>query len=90
MTTVDAEWRKVERDWPVAVGRVTEERGGSRTGSAIDAALKSDVTAPVLQETVARHSVQAARLAPWMTMNGELEYLDAGTLTPAFARRAPY
>ena len=57
---------------------------------AINATLESDVTAHVLQETAARHGVQATRLARGVPMGGELEYLDAGTLATAFEGRAPY
>ena len=57
---------------------------------AINATLESDVTAHVLQETAARHEVQATRLARGVPMGGELEYLDAGTLATAFEGRAPY
>ena len=57
---------------------------------AINATLESDVSAHVLQETAARHGVQATRLARGVPMGGELEYLDAGTLATAFEGRAPY
>lgn len=57
---------------------------------AINATLESDVTAHVLQETAARHGVQATRLARGVPMGGEIEYLDAGTLATAFEGRAPY
>lgn len=57
---------------------------------AINATLESDVTAHVLQETAARHGVQATRLARGVPVGGELEYLDSGTLATAFEGRAPY
>ena len=57
---------------------------------AINATLESDVTAHVLQETAARHGVRTTRLARGVPVGGELEYLDAGTLTTAFEGRTPY
>ena len=49
--------------------------------------VEGDATAHFLAELAARHDVAASRIAHGVPLGGELEYVDGGTLSHAFAGR---
>ncbi len=57
---------------------------------AMGTTVESDVTAHVLSELGQRHGAAVTRLARGVPVGGELEYLDANTLTTAFEGRTRY
>lgn len=57
---------------------------------ATNASVEGEVTAHYIAEMAARHGVRATRIAQGVPAGGELEYLDAGTLTHALSGRREY
>ncbi len=57
---------------------------------ATNASVEGEVTAHYIAEMAARHGVRATRIAQGVPAGGELEYLDAGTLTHALSGRRDY
>jgi recombination protein RecR len=57
---------------------------------ATNASVEGEVTAHYLAGMAARHGVRATRIAQGVPAGGELEYLDAGTLTHALSGRRDY
>ncbi len=57
---------------------------------ATNASVEGEVTAHYLAEMAARHGVRATRIAQGVPTGGEIEYLDAGTLTHALSGRRDY
>ncbi|AHE98895.1 recombination mediator RecR [Thioalkalivibrio paradoxus] len=57
---------------------------------ATNASVEGEVTAHYLAEMAARHGVRATRIAQGVPAGGELEYLDAGTLSHALSGRREY
>jgi len=49
--------------------------------------VEGDATAHFLSELAGRHQVAASRIAHGVPLGGELEYVDGGTLSHAFAGR---
>jgi recombination protein RecR len=49
--------------------------------------VEGDATAHFLSELAGRHQVSASRIAHGVPLGGELEYVDGGTLSHAFAGR---
>ena len=49
--------------------------------------VEGDATAHYLADMAARHDIQASRIAHGVPLGGELEYVDAGTLSHAFYGR---
>ncbi|TVP77807.1 recombination mediator RecR [Thioalkalivibrio sp.] len=57
---------------------------------ATNASVEGEVTAHYIAEMAARQGVRATRIAQGVPAGGELEYLDAGTLTHALSGRRDY
>lgn len=57
---------------------------------ATNVSVEGEVTAHYLAEMAVRHGVRATRIAQGVPAGGELEYLDAGTLTHALSGRRDY
>lgn len=58
---------------------------------AISTTVEGDVTAHVIKEMAARHGVtRTSRIACGVPVGGELEYVDATTLSQAFSLRRDY
>jgi recombination protein RecR len=49
--------------------------------------VEGDATAEVVAELAARHGIAASRIAHGVPIGGELEFVDAGTLSRALAGR---
>lgn len=49
--------------------------------------VEGDATAHYLSDMAGRHAISASRIAHGVPLGGELEYVDAGTLSHAFAGR---
>lgn len=57
---------------------------------ATNASVEGEVTAHYLAEMAGRHGIRATRIAQGVPAGGELEYLDAGTLSHALSGRRDY
>lgn len=54
---------------------------------ALNGGIDSQTTAHYLTDIIQSHSIKVTRLAQGLPLGGELEYIDAATLTQAFQRR---
>ncbi len=70
------------------IGRVGEG-GVSEVILALNVTVEGQATAHYLAERLKSLGVSVTRLAQGMPIGGELDYLDDGTLTAAFASRRP-
>lgn len=57
---------------------------------ATNTSVEGQVTAHYLAEMAGRHGIRATRIAQGVPAGGELEYLDAGTLSHALSGRRDY
>jgi len=56
---------------------------------ATNSTVEGDATADYLTNVLAKHNLNATRLARGLPLGGEIEYMDKGTLVEAFQRRVP-
>ena len=56
---------------------------------ALGATVEGEATAQYIGELARQHSVSVTRIAHGVPVGGELEYVDAGTLSQAFSGRRP-
>jgi recombination protein RecR len=54
---------------------------------ATNATVEGEATAQYISDLAQAHGIRATRIAHGVPMGGELEYIDSGTLSQAFAGR---
>lgn len=70
-----------------ALEAILEEGGVTEVILATNPTVEGDATAHYIAELCARRGVRASRIAHGVPVGGELEYIDSGTLSHAFAGR---
>jgi recombination protein RecR len=66
---------------------VLDEGGVSEVILATNPTVEGEATAHYIAELCARREIRATRIAHGVPVGGELEYVDSGTLSHAFAGR---